>query len=238
VTLFSRTVFALAALVMAFGAQAATVTLFADDVKFIFDDSTLYGSGTVIGNNIFFQPTNFKAESLDGAGPDTTNVTLHVDVVVTTDGYQLEFFQMAEQGDYKLNGTGASVSENGQFGVTSLTKNCNIFFPCMDNQIFDAGPLTVNGGVLTAWNADASIALADTTGWGTDTEVRLTLENLLTATTLNSGVGETAFIEKKFEGVGNNVNPGPGPGPIPIPGAVWLFGSALGMIGWMSRKAV
>ena len=83
--------------------------------------------------------------------------------------------------------------------------------------------------MLTTWSAGASIDLADTAGWGTDTKVTMTLENLLTAQTVTSG--EVAFIEKKFEGVGIIVNP------IPIPGAVWLFGSALGLLGWMRRRA-
>jgi hypothetical protein len=213
------------------GAQAATVTLFGDDVKFTFDDSTAFGSGTVIGNSIFFQPTTFKVESLNGIGPATLNVTLNVDIEVTNNGYLIDFLQLAEQGDYKLNGVGASVSANGQFRATSLTTLCGLLFPCMDEEIFDAGPLTVNTNTPVAWSAGASIDLADTVGWDTDTEVRMTLENLLTATTLNAGVGETAFIEKKFEGVGIIVNP------IPIPGAVWLFGSAIGLLGWMRRRA-
>ena len=102
----------------------------------------------------------------------------------------------------------------------------------MDDEIFDAGALTVNTNTPVAWSAGAFIDLADTIGWATDTEVTVTLENLLTATTLNSGVGETALIEKKFEGVAITVNP------VPIPGAVWLLGSALGLLGWMRRKAV
>jgi len=209
--------------------QAATVTLFGDDVKFTFDDSTAFGSGNVIGNNIFFLPTSFKTESLDGTGPDTLNVTLNVTVEATTGGYEMEYFQLAEEGDYELIGSGASVQANGQFRVTSAAKLCNVFFPCMDEEIFDAGALTVQNA-LTTWSAGTSIDLADTAGWNTDTKVIMTLENRLNATTLNSGVGESAFIEKKFGGVGIIVNP------IPIPGAVWLFGSALGLLGWMRRR--
>jgi hypothetical protein len=33
------------------------------------------------------------------------------------------------------------------------------------------------------------------------------------------------------------VPPPPPPPPVPIPGAVWLFGSALGLLAWMRRKA-
>jgi len=221
---------ALIALLPLFGVQAATIP--GDDVIFTYDDTTPFGTATVIGNSIFFSPTTFKAESLNGEGPVTMNETLQIDILVTTPGFVLDSFLLAEQGDYKLNGTGASVSANGQFRVMSLTKNISpIFpFPFQDDEFFDAGPLTVNTNTPVAWSASAAINLADTTGWNTDTEVRTTIENLLTATTLNSGVGETALIEKKFSGVGIIINP------VPIPGAVWLFGSALGLLGWLRHR--
>jgi hypothetical protein len=144
-------------------------------------------------------------------------------------------FQLAEEGDYKLNGTDASVSANGQFRITSLTKQCGpgSFAPiCKDEQIFDAGPLTVNTNSPVTWNAGASIDLADTEFWDTDTKVTMTIENLLTATTLNTEEGETAFIQKKFVGggIGIIINP------VPVPSAVWFFGSAIGLLGWMRRR--
>jgi len=229
--IFIRSIGALVVLLTALGSQAATVTLFGDDVKFTFDDSTAFGSANVIGNNIFFLPTTFMVESLNGAGAVTNNVTINVEVEATTIGYEMDSFQLAEEGDYKLNGAGASVSANGQFRITSLTKFCGagIFAPvCKDDEIFDAGLLTVNTNLPVTWNASAIIDLADTAGWNTDSKVTMTIENLLTATTLN--FGETAFIQKKFGGVGIIVNP------VPVPGAVWLFGSAIGLLGWMRRR--
>ncbi len=133
---------ALAALLVISGAQAAIVTLPGDDVEFTFDDSTAFGSGLVIGNSIFFLPTTFKAESTDGSpATDTMNVTLNVTVEATTAGYEMTDFMMAEEGDYKLIGSGSSVSANGQFRITSSTTLCG-FFTCRDDMIFDAGPLT------------------------------------------------------------------------------------------------
>jgi len=235
--IFIRSIGALVALLMAFGSQAAIVTLYGDDVSFKFDDATAFGTANVLGNNIFFLPTDFLAESLNGEGAVTNNVTLNIEVEVTTIGYVMDSFQMAEEGDYKLNGAGASVSANGQFRITSLTKQCGAgpFAPiCMDNEIFDAGPLTMNTNSPVTWNAGASIDLADTALWNTDTKVTMTIENLLTATTLNTEAGETAFIQKKFAagGVGIIINPPT----IPVPGAVWLFGSAIGLLGWMRRR--
>lgn|GEM_PF-685467 len=233
--IFIRSIGALVALLMALGSQAAIVTIQGADVKFTFDDATAFGTANVIGNNIFFLPTNFLAESLNGGGAVTNNVTLNIEVEATTVGYSMDSFQLAEEGDYKLNGADASVSANGQFRITSLTKQCGagIFAPiCKDNQIFDAGPLTVNTNSPVTWNASAQIDLADTAGWDTDTKVTMTIENLLTATTLNPGVGETAFIQKKFSAgdVGIIVNP------VPLPAAAWLFGSAIGLLGWIRRR--
>jgi hypothetical protein len=233
--IFIRSIGALVALLMAFGSQATLVTVYGTDVKFTYEDSTAFGTANVIGNNIFFLPTTFLAESLNGEGAVTNNVTLNIEVEATTVDYSMNAFQLAEEGDYKLNGTDASVSANGQFRITSLTKTCGIgiFAPiCKDEQIFDAGPLTVNTNSPVTWNAGALIDLTDTEFWDTDTKVTMTIENLLTATTLNTEVGETAFIQKKFVGggVGIIINP------VPVPGAVWLFGSAIGLLGWMRRR--
>jgi hypothetical protein len=57
------------------------------------------------------------------------------------------------------------------------------------------------------------------------------IQNDLTA--ISSVENESALIQKKFEGVGLVINPVV----IPVPAAVWLFGSALGLLGWMRRKA-
>jgi hypothetical protein len=238
--IFIRSIGALVALLMAFGSQAALVTVYGTDVKFTYEELTAFGTANVIGNNIFFLPTTFLAESLNGEGAVTNNVTLNIEVEAITDGYSMNAFQLAEEGDYKLNGTDASVSANGQFRITSLTKQCGAgtFAPiCKDEQIFDAGPLTVNTNLPVAWSAGALIDLADTEFWDTDTKVTMTIENLLTATTTLANDetfpnGETAFIQKKFVGggVGIIINP------VPVPGAVWLFGSAIGLLGWVRRR--
>lgn len=210
-------------------AQAATVTLTGDDVQFTYDDASVFGTASVVGNSIFFLPTNFKAESLNGDGVDTANATLQIRIEVITDGFALRELHLLEQGDYLLNGAGASVQQSGQLAVTSLTQTCGSFFPCRSTDLFDAGPLTVQGA-LTEWSANAAVDLGDDPAWGSDTRVDIQLENLLTATTLNPAVGEQAFIEKKFAAVGLLLEPIA----IPVPAAFWLFGSAL--VGLMLRR--
>ena len=210
--------------------QAAVITQFGTDVSFTYDDATLFGTGTVVGNSISFLPTDFKAESLDGAGLDTLSETLNLIIESTTEGYFMDSFVLAEQGDYKLDGAPtADVDASSNFLVESATSNCGIF-ACSESKIFTSGPLGDTGGALAAWSLGGSIDLSDTAGWGSDTKVNLQLQNNLEASTSN--FGEQAFIQKKQGGIGITVNP------IPVPAAVWLFGSGLiGLIGIARRKA-
>lgn len=205
--------------------NAAIITQFGDDVSFTYDDATLYGTGVIFGNSIFFTPAAFLAESLDGAGLDTTTTTLNIDVNATTDGFSMTNFTIFEDGDYRLKGSGASVAADGFFRAISLTTPCGSP-PCQATVLFDAGTLADTGGALDLWSMGASLDLSSVTGWGSDTDVRLTVQNTLTAETLASG--EIAFIQKKF----SITIPG-----VPIPAAVWLFGSGLlGLIGIGRRK--
>ena len=200
-------------------ANAAIVTLFGDDVSFTFDDGTMYGAGTVVGNNIYFTPDDFKAESLNGAGLVSASEMLDIRVEVTTAGFWLEDFALNELGDYLLNGGGASASASGTFSVSSNTNSNS------DSNNFDAGPLTVQGA-LTEWSTSSLIDLS----WGTDTDVDIEVMNLLQASTTD--VGEQALVQKKIGLVGVEITA------VPVPAAVWLFGSALGMLGWARGRKV
>jgi len=207
-------------------ANAALVEVYGNDLKFTYDDATLYGPANVIGNTIFFTPTEFKAESLDGGGLAQTFQTLDITIEVTTLDYAIDGFQIQEDGDYEINGS-ASVSAVGELAIESQTS-------AFSNSIaFSAGPLTTIG-TLTAWTAATSLDLSDTPGWDMDSKVIMTLENTLSAESLNSGIGETAFIEKKFKGVAIGVTTMIMP--VPVPSAALLFGSALGILGWLRRK--
>jgi hypothetical protein len=209
-------------LLLAFApAQAAVVTVMGDDVKFTYDDGTLFGMGYTVGNGIFFMPVDFIAESNNTDGPVTTSETLSIMVETLSSTDVMTKFALAEQGDYRLTGTTSSVTATGTFTAASDTSAFS------DSNPLSAGPLTVTGA-LTEWTIDSMIDLGDTTGWDQDTSVTLTLENLLTAE--SNAIGDSALIQKKFGAFGVEVTI------IPVPAAVYLFGSALALLGWRGRR--
>jgi hypothetical protein len=202
-------------------ASAATVTVYGNNVSFTYDDATEYGVGIVVGDAILFTPTGIISESEDGAGLVTTTKMLNIQVEVLTAGYWLQDFHLIEQGDYQLDGAGATADMNGIFQITSNTSS----YTALDN--FDAGPLTVQNS-LTEWTAGSMISLADTAGWGADTDIDIDLTNTLTAST--SASGEYAMVQKKLGAVSIEITA------VPVPAAVWLFGSGLGLLGWMRHR--
>ena len=211
-------------------AMSAIVHLAGDSVDFYYDDSTLFGSANVINNSIFFLPTNFKAESLNGAGIVSTNQTLNISITAKA-GNVIENILIQESGDYKLIGTDASARVNGLLAVTSNT-SLNGFFPYRLEQTFDTGLLPDISDTNELWDTSAGVDLGTEPGWLYDTGITVTIENLLSASTLN--LGEQAFVEKKFLGVGLIVNPQP-PN-VPVPAAAWLFGSGLLSLAGLVRR--
>lgn len=207
--------------------HAAMVTLYGDDVAFTFDDGSLFGTANVVGNSLIFLPDSFSAESLDGAGTVTAHETLIIDVMVTTEGFQIESLGMFEQGDYILDGANASVAASGYLQAVSQTTTCG-FIACLDSNIFNAGPFTDTAGATSPWTGDTSIELADTTGWNSDTHLSVTFQNNLSAYT--EVFGEEAYIEKKLGAIGLIVNP------VPVPAAAWLFGSGLLALAGVARR--
>ena len=206
--------------------HAAIVTVNGTDVSFTYDDSTQFGTATIVGNSIFFLNPNFLAQSLNDDGPviDTDFVNIEIDVL-TGSSFTMDNFQLFELGDYELNGSTASVSADAQLSITSLTGACP--FPCTMAPIFSAGPLTTQGA-LTEWTINGIADLDNNANWGSDTHVNAKIQNTLNAT--STEFGDSAFIVKKVGALGITVSA------VPVPAAAWLFASAmLGLIG-LKRK--
>lgn len=233
---------ALAALIISLAAassQAATVTLNGDNFSFTFDDSTLFGSAGVVGDSIYFLPTNFGAQATNLDGAVITSDVLNIQIQVL-DGFSYEIgsISFVEVGDYELFGSSAEVQANGRLQVTSNTKvgPNPLLIPGLPDvalntsQIFAAGNMDTVGA-LTEWSAIAAVDLTAIAGWGSDTSIVVQVQNNLRAVTTE--LGDSATIQKKAQLIGLSVQPSE----VPVPGAAWLFGSALvGLIGLHRKK--
>jgi len=221
-----RLVGAVAALLMMSGAQAATVTLVGSTINYQYDTVAnsaaliTFGMPTIIGDVVRFLPPSFRAESLDGAGTDIISANFIFDRVYSTDLNALTQIKVIEFGDYEItNGDGATVDL-----LLTMSNNNNFLEFASDAQAFDA--IGASGGLQT-WQItstlDPSIEFSAVAN-----DVAITIQNTLTATT--NANGERAWIQKKITLVATTEV-------VPVPAAVWLFGSALGLLGWMRRRA-
>ena len=187
---------ATAGLFLGSNAQAVVQTVGGTNVWFKYDDAMLglFGTPTVVGDSIFFTPTNFVAQSLDGAGTKVTAGTLNIRILPKAN-YDLNGISFTERGDYLLRGAGSSVGITGQIRVFDVNNFLN------EETAFFATtlPMNINDGNLHNWAAVASVSLADAK-YDPTTEFNLTLQNRLTAFTQPGVLPSEAFIEKKFTG--------------------------------------
>lgn len=231
----------LAALLMAAGisgAQAVTITQYGPNVKFTYDDATLFGTGTIVGNNIFFTPADFVAHSVNGTSPagghDVLTATLDITVEsLDPDNFLITNAQLTESGDYQLEDYGSAGAPAvraratlGGAGVSPITGNAFATSDSFDTGLLDT-PTTAG-----AWSGTAKIGNFGVP-YGHATTLDLTIENVLDAFTYDNG--DLANIAKKFAGsqIGVEINPNP----VPVPAAAWLFGSGLlGMVAVARRR--
>lgn len=228
-----------------FGAQAALVTVSGTDFDLTYDTTKLglFGVPALAGNNIFFTFSGFVAESLNGAGVVTQNSTISGLVLTARNGFQFGSFDLAEFGDYRLNGSDSSVQLNGQLRAFNVASSINT--QTTANLALAPGTLlNLNDGTLHNWAAlariDASTApqsVPPVFGAPTNViqsnarEIGITIENQLTAYTDAAGSGlRQAFIEKKFAGVQMTVSP------VPLPPSAALLAAGLTAAAWLVRR--
>lgn len=207
---------------MAIPLNAATVTKVGTDVNFTYDDATLYGAGWVVGNKLFFLPTDFENESTNGSNPGVVTDTLNIVISQNTNtSFFIDSLEVSESGDYLLNGVGSSVAASLYTSVTSLTMATSATDTVVDQTGTISSP---QDGSTNLWNLTNSHDWA----WENETSILFQIQNNLTANTAASG--ETAFIQKKNVPIQISV------ATIPVPAAIWLFGSALVGLTIFKRK--
>lgn len=199
---------AVAASVALAGTSSATVLpgpLAGETVTYtdIQDQNGLFGSPTLTGDTLSFTPQQFSAES---QGLDFDFVDGFLSTLITANqGQFIESFTLTEAGAYRLNGVAGagtnatSVTVDTVFAITVLGVDSG---PGAGTLLVDEAELfTANlggGAIGGSWIGSTEVniaALAADAGiTGNITQVRLTLDNQLTAISEN---GTFAFIDKK-----------------------------------------
>ena len=203
-------------------AFAASVTLSGTTIDFTFDDAMLglFGTASVSGDSLYFTPTDFVAQSSNGAGYVLTNETINVQVTAHQ-GYSFSSFDFSEKGDYLLLGSGSSVDVTGQVRLFDVANP----FVDITSSLAPVAPLTQVGVPTHDWVAQTS---TDLSAWNTANTINVTVENLLLAST--TAPNSLAFVEKKFVGL-NFVTT-----PVPEAETYAMMLAGLGLIGFVVRR--
>jgi hypothetical protein len=206
--------------------HAATMLLAGTDFDIRFDDTRVgsFGSPMLSGNTIFFTPTNFKTESLNGTGFSTSSSTINFEIIPKKD-LIITDIALLEKGDYILRGADSFVGVSGQTRAFSLQN------PLKDvtNSVSPTSTLNTSTGFQQNWEATSSLKLASLSLTNRQA-VMYTVENLLEAYTEGNATGpRRAFIEKKF--VGFSVNSIPVVSPVPEASSYLMMASGLALLG-------
>jgi PEP-CTERM motif len=207
--------------------NGATILLSGTNFDVRYDSSALgnYGTPTISGNVVFFTPTTFKTESLNGNGFSTVSGTVNFQIIPKSN-FEVASLTLLERGDYVLRGADSFV------GVSGQTRAFGLLNPMMETSasITSASNLAIATGSQQNWIGSSSLNLANL-NLTPNQIVNYTVENLLEAYTENSASGpRRAFIEKKFSAFSVNVV-----SPVPEPSAVLLMLCSLGVVGFMAR---
>lgn len=221
---------------LAFGmhqAQAITQTYCGPTVCYQYDDAqaavALFGLPGFVGDSAYFLPTVFEARSADGVGIHTFTNTDFVDATfvfskVYTVNPLVEITSMVayEEGDYEVNYAQGEVHGDLYFRAKGLNN-------LLEGSLIDQDAVDVVGTSAGLWSMSGSLApAAQLTQLANNMTV--TIQNQLSAFTSNTTAGsELAWIEKKLTlDITTTV--------VPVPAAIWLFGSALGLLGVARRQ--
>jgi hypothetical protein len=176
--------------------SATPITLSSSTFSVTYDDSLLgaFGTPTLAGNTLFFSPTTYKTQSLNGTGTSTFSQTLNL-TITPFSGFSLDSLSLDEKGDYILRGDSSAVSAGG----TMHAENSLNALQFINGSILTTSAMNLTGTSNHPWEAVSSLAFDSS--WDFVDSVDLNLTNILSATT-GAGTGlRLAFIEKKFVGL-------------------------------------
>lgn len=164
------------------------------------DPEPLFEEPTVVGNSLYFFPSNFVAQSNGGDGPDTTAALLEMTLQSTMSTY-IETIEISEFGDTDLAGgagtasTGAFVGMSGVVTILSATTP-GPWTPINFVATFDQDTFALPGDAGTSSFAGlASIDVASAVPGVT--QAFLQIDNFLFA---SSEGGTSSYIQKKVDG--------------------------------------
>ena len=187
-----------------------------------------FGTPTLLGDSMRFVPPNFRAESLNGAGTVTVTATWLFDNVYSTGGGEIGSVLITEAGDFSITGDSGGapdtvgvnlytqVANNASAEVATDLKN----FSASGDTFLPPQPWALISTAINPSTAFTSLA----------NNVAVSIQNTLSATT--DELGGAAWIQKKFVVEIGTV------APVPVPAAVWLFGSAFGVLSLVRRRAI
>ena len=197
-------------------ASAAIVSIDNGLIQYTYDDSSLFGTAILDGNDLVFNDIDyFAALSVNGMGADLVSETLDIKITLLSDDLTVPQLYISEQGDYVLRG-GTTTGANLQTRINGGD---------IMNDTFTGDTTTGGDNGLPPENWSLS-TLHNVNLDGEGSMLTLTIEDILTA--ISGEDGDIAFIEKKSP-LRISV--------VPVPAAVWLFGSVLATLGLFRKRA-
>lgn len=175
----------------------------------------------------------------DGPGTDPDDVFTELSGTPGTalDGWSLAGINGADGQVYRtIDLSGLAIPADGIFVIATASANSTLallrdFIANVDWQNGPDALHLLNGINLidSIQYGDAGIYNAGEGAFAVDVTGAVSLSrDLLGTDSNNNAIDFTAGVP----------SPGTGPSVVPIPAAVWLFGSGLGLLGWMRRRAV
>lgn len=225
---------------LALPASATVLTYCGPNLCFEYDDAQAavqyYGQPQFAGDDAYFLPNLFRAQSLDGVGlhtpfanTDFVDGTFVFSQIYTTNpNNEIANILAYEEGDYEINY--AAGEAHGDLWLSALGLNAIEPLVVATDSVDFLGDSF--GNQLWAMSANVSPAAVLTQ---LANNMTLTIQNQLSAFTSDTtGGSEYAYIEKKLVLEINTVIPVTEV--VPVPAAAWLLGSAFGVLSVLRRR--